>query len=39
MYGPNPFMGKVMSIFIDCEKMVTAEFDKGLANLKALLEK
>ena len=39
MYGPNPFMGKVMSIFIDCEKMITGDFDKGLANLKALLEK
>jgi hypothetical protein len=39
MYGPVPFIGKVMSLFIDCEKMIAGDFDKGLANLKALLEK
>ncbi len=39
MYGPNTYMGKIVSVFMDCEKMVTDNFDKGLANLKVLAEK
>ncbi len=39
MYGPNPYIGKVMSMVFDCEKMVTREFETGLANLKSLAEK
>jgi uncharacterized protein YndB with AHSA1/START domain len=39
MYGPNPYIGKVMSLVFDCEKMVTREFETGLANLKSLAEK
>ena len=39
MYGPNNFMGKLVSVFIDCEAMVTEQFEKGLANLKAVTEK
>jgi uncharacterized protein YndB with AHSA1/START domain len=38
MQGPVPFMGKVVSLFIDCEKMCGDEFLKGLANLKDLVE-
>lgn len=38
MYGPNNFMSKLMSVFIDCEKMVTDEFEKGLKDLKKLVE-
>lgn len=38
MYGPQPFIGKVMSIFINCEKMVGPEFEKGLAKLKLIAE-
>ncbi|MBU0858664.1 MAG: SRPBCC family protein [Alphaproteobacteria bacterium] len=38
MYGPQPFIGKLMSVFIDCEKMVTAEFEKGLVALKGMAE-
>jgi hypothetical protein len=33
MYGKNNFMGKLMSLFIDCEKMVGPQFEKGLADL------
>lgn len=33
MYGPNNFMGKLMSLFIDCDKMCGDQFEKGLANL------
>jgi hypothetical protein len=39
MAGPNPFMGKLVSVFIDCEKMCGRDFEAGLANLKAVVEK
>lgn len=39
MYGPNTFMGKVMCVFMSMDKMIGKDFDKGLANLKALAEK
>jgi hypothetical protein len=38
MSGPQPFMGKLMSVFIDTEKMVGGAFEKGLSDLKALVE-
>ncbi len=39
MYGPNLFIGKVMSIFMNMDKMVGKDFEKGLAALKAAAEK
>jgi hypothetical protein len=39
MHGPQPFIGKVMSVFINCDKMVGGDFEAGLANLKAVVEK
>ena len=39
MSGQQPLIGKVMSLFIDCDKMIGGQFDKGLANLKAIAEK
>lgn len=39
MFGPNRFMGKVMSVMIDCDKMVGNDFEVGLANLKTISEK
>jgi hypothetical protein len=33
MYGKNNFMGKLMSIFIDCDKMCGPQFEKGLTDL------
>src|SRR5262245_14321196 len=33
MYGKNNFMGKVMSVFMDCDKMCGPQFEKGLSNL------
>jgi hypothetical protein len=33
MYGKNNFMGKMMSLFIDCEKICGPQFEKGLADL------
>lgn len=36
--GPSPFLTKVMCVFIDMDKMVGQEFEKGLAKLKKLAE-
>ena len=33
MYGKNNFMGKLVSLFIDCDKMVGPQFEQGLADL------
>ncbi len=38
MSGDGGFMGKLMGVFIDCEKMVGGELEKGIANLKQLVE-
>ena len=38
MQGRQPFMAKIMSTLIDCDKMVGREFESGLAKLKALAE-
>jgi uncharacterized protein YndB with AHSA1/START domain len=38
MHGPQPFMAKVMSTFINCDKMVGSEFERGLAKMKAIAE-
>ena len=38
MYGPSPFMSKVMTVFASMDKMVGKEFEKGLANLKGIAE-
>lgn len=39
MFGPSPFISKVMSLFFSMDKMVGDKFAEGLANLKALAEK
>ena len=33
MYGKSNFMGKLFSVFMDCEKMVGPQFEQGLADL------
>jgi hypothetical protein len=38
MFGQNNFMGKAISLFMDCDKMVGGDFEKGLASLKAIVE-
>ena len=38
MFGKNDFMGKAISLVMNCDKMVGAEFEKGLANMKAIVE-
>jgi hypothetical protein len=39
MHGHRPYVAKVMSLFMDCDKMVGKQFEEGLANLKAIAEK
>jgi len=38
MDGPAQFVGKVMGVFVDLDKMIGRDFEAGLANLKALAE-
>jgi hypothetical protein len=38
MQGKQPFLAKVMTVFVDCDKMVGGELEKGLADLKAIAE-
>lgn len=33
MYGKNNFLGKLVSVFMNCDKMVGPQFEEGLANL------
>jgi uncharacterized protein YndB with AHSA1/START domain len=39
MFGPAPFISKLMGIFFNMDKMIGADFETGLANLKAAVEK
>jgi hypothetical protein len=38
MDGTNNFMGKAMSLFMNMDKMVGGDFEKGLASLKTISE-
>ncbi len=38
MAGKNSFGGKIFGLLMNCDKMVGGQFEKGLANLKALTE-
>jgi len=39
MHGKQPYLGKLISTFINCDKMVGSQFEKGLADLKSVAEK
>ncbi|MDP2411229.1 MAG: SRPBCC family protein [Pseudolabrys sp.] len=39
MQGPSPFIGKIMHVFFNMDRMVGSDFEVGLANLKAEAEK
>lgn len=39
MYGKQPFMGKVMGLFINIDKMIGKDFEDSLAGLKQVVEK
>ena len=38
MHGPQPFMSKLFGTFMNIDKMVGADFERGLAKLKAAAE-
>lgn len=37
MSGQNGFMGKIFSMFVNCDRMVGSQFEKGFENLKAVV--
>jgi Polyketide cyclase / dehydrase and lipid transport len=39
MFGPAAYISKVMGLFFNMDKMIGADFETGLANLKAVAEK
>lgn len=39
MYGPQPLIARIMSLFFSMEKMVGPDFEQGLASLKEQAEK
>lgn len=39
MVGGVPFLAKIVHVFVDMDKMVGAQFEAGLANLKSVTEK
>lgn len=39
MTGPTPFLGKIVHVFLDMDKMVGGDFEAGLAALKAAAER
>lgn len=38
MSGPQPFVGKLMTVFFSMDRVVGNDFETGLANLKAIAE-
>jgi len=39
MYGPAPYITKLMQVFCNMDRMVGGDFEKGLADLKTISEK
>ena len=38
MHGPSPFVSKVMGVFVDMDRMIGKDFEKGLAQMKVAAE-
>ena len=38
MSGPSDYMGKLISVFMDLDRMIGSDFETGLANLKRVAE-
>lgn len=39
MFGPSPYISKLMGVFVSMDSMIGKDFERGLANLKAVAEK
>jgi hypothetical protein len=37
--GPMPYLSRLMTTFVSMDKTVVSDFEAGLANLKAQVEK
>lgn len=38
MFGPSPYLARLMGIFFNMDKMIGRKFEEGLANLKGVAE-
>ncbi len=38
MFGKNGFMGKVFGLLMNMDKMIGADFERGLAQMKSVVE-
>ncbi|WP_374000814.1 hypothetical protein [Bdellovibrio bacteriovorus] len=38
MSGDGGFVGKLVTFFVDCEKLITDQFKQGIQNLKDIVE-
>ena len=38
MSGKNNFISKAFTLFVDCDKMIGGQFEKGLAQMKTIVE-
>lgn len=38
MFGPQPFIGRLIDTIMNCDRMIGREFETGLARLKARVE-
>jgi len=39
MDGASPYIGKLISVFVNMDTMIGKDFETGLANLKVIAEK
>ncbi len=39
MYGPSPYLSKLIGLLFNMDRMVGGQFETGLANLKSITEK
>jgi hypothetical protein len=39
MYGPSPYLSKVIGLFFNMDRMIGGKFEAGLSNLKVIAEK
>ena len=39
MFGPSPYISKLMGVFFNMDKMVGQKYEEGLSSLKAIAEK
>jgi hypothetical protein len=39
MHGPSPYLGKLLGLFMNMDRMIGRDFETGLSNLKARAER